>query len=191
VRIRLLEAAARRIATDGSLTLRRVAEDAGTSTMAIYTHFGGMAELRRAVRREGFRRLADDLAQAPDAGDPLEHVVSLCLAYCRNGVTHPDLYREMFLADPMNDEDAAICAGTFEVLIAALVRAIEAGALSPADPVELATGLWVAGHGIVSLRLAGALPPDAAEGAVTRSLRDLLTAYGADPSAIERALAAA
>ena len=56
----LIEAAARLIATEGAsgLTLRRVADAVGTSTMAIYTHFGGMPELRRAVRREGFARLA-------------------------------------------------------------------------------------------------------------------------------------
>src|SRR5437016_4851039 len=49
----LIEAAARLIATQGAagLKLRRVAEEVGTSTMAIYTHFGGMPELRRAVRR--------------------------------------------------------------------------------------------------------------------------------------------
>src|SRR5438477_232205 len=48
----LIEAAARLIATEGAsgLTLRRVAEEVGTSTMAVYTHFGGMPELRRAVR---------------------------------------------------------------------------------------------------------------------------------------------
>ena len=56
----LIEAAARLIATEGAdgLTLRRVADEVGTSTMAVYTCFGGMPELRRAVRREGFARLA-------------------------------------------------------------------------------------------------------------------------------------
>ena len=56
----LIEAAARLIATEGvaGLKLRRVAEEVGTSTMAIYTYFGGMPELRRAVRQEGFARLA-------------------------------------------------------------------------------------------------------------------------------------
>ena len=74
LRTKLVEAAARIIATEGqgALTLRRVASDAGTSTMAIYTHFGGMAELLRAVRWDGFHRLADDLAAVPASDDPVE-----------------------------------------------------------------------------------------------------------------------
>ena len=57
VRVRLIEAAARILAEEGpgALTLRRVAAEVGTSTMAVYTHFGGMTELRRAVREQGFR----------------------------------------------------------------------------------------------------------------------------------------
>jgi len=56
VRTALLENAARLIATEGTtgLTLRRLAEETGTSTMAVYTHFGGMQSLRDEVRREGF-----------------------------------------------------------------------------------------------------------------------------------------
>ena len=37
---------------------RRIAGEVGTSTMAVYTYFAGMEELRREVAREGFRRLA-------------------------------------------------------------------------------------------------------------------------------------
>ena len=67
----LIEAAARLIATEGAgaLTLRRVADEVGTSTMAIYTHFGGMPELRRAVRQEASARLGERRkAGQPDAG---------------------------------------------------------------------------------------------------------------------------
>ena len=65
VRTAFIETAAQLIATEGSsgLTLRRVADQVGTSTMAVYTHFGGMNELRLEVRREGFARLAAHLAQ--------------------------------------------------------------------------------------------------------------------------------
>jgi AcrR family transcriptional regulator len=60
VRTALIEHAARITAEEGreALTLRRLAAGVGTSTMAVYTHFGGMDDLRRAVRREGFARLA-------------------------------------------------------------------------------------------------------------------------------------
>lgn len=190
LRTSLIDAAARLIAAEGTtgLTLRRVAQEVGTSTMAIYTHFGGMAELRRAVRWKGFRRLAGDLAAVEASDDPLEHVLGLCVAYHSNAIANPGLYRVMFMEEALDDEDVAVCAGTFEVLVAALAACVDAGRVAPADPLALATGLWVAGHGIVALQLARALPDAAAEAMVTRTLTDLLTAYGAEPAAIDRGL---
>jgi AcrR family transcriptional regulator len=192
LRTRLVEAAARIVATEGhgALSLRRVAADVGTSTMAIYTHFGGMPELLRAVRWDGFHRLAADLAEVPAAEDPVEHVVGLCVAYVRNGIANPDLYRVMFMEEPLDEEDAAVCAGTFETLVVALARCVQEGRLSPADPLDLATELWVAGHGVVSLRLAGALAPDAADAGMPRILRRLLVGFGADEATVDRAIAA-
>ena len=59
VRRRLLESAALLIDEDGpdALTARRLAKEAGTSTMAVYTHFGSMAGVVDEVATEGFRRL--------------------------------------------------------------------------------------------------------------------------------------
>src|SRR5437764_15477988 len=86
----LIEASARLIATEGSaaLTLRRVADEVGTSTMAIYTHFGGMPELRRAVRREGFNRLAAYLVEVDATNDPVADLACLGLAYYNNAVAN-------------------------------------------------------------------------------------------------------
>src|SRR5947199_5505950 len=79
----LIEAAARLIATEGAagLKLRRVAEEVGTSTMAIYTHFGGMPELRRAVRQEGFTRLVASAVMLGESDDPVADVGGSGLAY--------------------------------------------------------------------------------------------------------------
>ena len=65
VRVRLLEGAARLLAEEGpaALTLRRVATEADTSTMSVYTHFGSMPDLAEAVVAEGFARLAALLAE--------------------------------------------------------------------------------------------------------------------------------
>src|SRR2546421_173897 len=56
LRSALIEAAAQLIATEGAsgLTLRRGAGAVGTSAVAVYTHFGGMAQLRRGARPGGF-----------------------------------------------------------------------------------------------------------------------------------------
>jgi Tetracyclin repressor-like, C-terminal domain len=87
-----------------------------------------------------------------------------------------------------------VCAGTFETLIAGVGRCIESGHFSPADPAALATELWAAGHGLVTLRLSGALPAEPAAATLAGLLTHLLGAFGADPgragAAVERAACA-
>src|SRR5438874_13803162 len=94
----LIEAAARLIATEGAsgLTLRRVAEEVGTSTMAVYTHFGGMPELRRAVRREGFARLAARAAELGVSEDPVADLAGLGLGYYEHAMGERDLHRVLY-----------------------------------------------------------------------------------------------
>src|SRR5437764_14897109 len=100
----LIEAAARLIATEGAagLTLRRVAEEVGTSTMAIYTYFGGMPELRRAVRQEGFSRLAARAAQLGESDDPVADLAGLGLAYYQIAMSNPHLYRALYMEQPLD-----------------------------------------------------------------------------------------
>ena len=59
VRVALVEHAAEMLASREPVTVRALAQRAGTSTMAVYTHFGGLTGLWRAVRQEGFQRLAE------------------------------------------------------------------------------------------------------------------------------------
>jgi AcrR family transcriptional regulator len=192
-RAALIEAAARLIGSEGiaALTLRRLASEVGTSTMAIYTRFGGMDELRRAVREEGYARLAARLARVEPTDDPVEHLVRLCVAYHDHAAAEPDLYRVMFMEQPLDEEDAAACAGAFEALVAAVRRCIEAGRFAPADPEGLATELWATGHGIVTLRLAGLLTSDQAAGCTAGAITHLIAAFGADPSDVGAAVARA
>src|SRR5256885_7943904 len=154
LRSALIEAAAQLIATEGAagLTLRGVAEAVGTSTMAIYTHFGGMPELRRAVRREGFARLAEHLARVRESEDPVADLALLGRAYYENALSNPHLYRVMFGEQPLDEADAAARTETFDVLVGAVRRCGELGRFSPAAPAELATPVWAGGHGPVSLQ---------------------------------------
>src|SRR5438045_8099919 len=90
-----------------AVSLRRVAAEVGTSTMAVYTYFGGVDELMSEVRREGFRRLAEHLAAVTATRDPIADVVALGWAYCLNGVENPYLYRAMFFETTADIDDAA------------------------------------------------------------------------------------
>ena len=193
VRTTLIERAAGIIATEGpsALTLRRVAEDAGTSTMAIYTHFGGMAELRRAVQGEGFVRLAAHLDAVASTGDPVADLTALGSAYFTNAVTNPNLYRVMFMDHPVGLDDDEVSAGTFLSLVAGVRRCVDAGRFAPADPVDLATQLWALTHGIVTLHLAGFLTLDEAIECLTNAALHMFAGFGTDRRAARRSVSRA
>ncbi|MCU1352735.1 MAG: TetR family transcriptional regulator [Acidimicrobiales bacterium] len=174
VRTGLVEAAARLIATEGpsALSTRRLASEVGVSTMAVYTHFGGMDELVRAVVHAAFDRLAAEMAAAPRSDDPLADLGALGVAYRRNALTDPNLYLAMFGPHPPlpyepTDADRVHGLSTFATLVDAVRRCIDAGALRPGDPEQMASQLWAAAHGAVMLELAGYLDDDGATFAAT------------------------
>ncbi|HEY8546369.1 MAG TPA: TetR/AcrR family transcriptional regulator [Acidimicrobiales bacterium] len=190
VRVALIEAAARITAEEGrdALTLRRLAAEVGASTMAVYTHFGGMTELRRAVRREGFARLAAHLARVDDTDDPVADVIALGAAYYRMALANPHLYRAMFMDGKVDDEDAHVGLETYQPLLRGVGRCLDAGRFSPATPHELARQVWATLHGFVSLHIAGMIAPrDAAEG-LESATRSFLVAFGDTPEAAEASL---
>jgi len=193
VRTALIEAAARLIADEGAhrLTLRRLVDEVGTSTMAVYTHFGGMDELRRAVRREGFARLAAHLPGVDGSGDPVVDLTLLGLAYHRSATASPHLYRVMFMEEPLDEADASAGADTFDVLVQGVARCIVTGRFAPAEPVELATQLWAVAHGLVTLELAGFLASALALGCLVDTVENLYQGYGDDPGAAGRSVTAA
>ena len=186
----LIEAAARLIATEGAagLKLRRVAEEVGTSTMAIYTYFGGMPELRRAVRQEGFARLATRAEQLGESDDPVADLAGLGLAYHQLAMSDPHLYRAMYMEQPLDAVDAAAGSETFNTLTAGVQRCIDSGRFDPANAVELATQFWAFGHGVVALQLANLLSAEEALNCSASALLNLFTAWGDDRDAARRSL---
>ncbi|MGH9137362.1 MAG: TetR/AcrR family transcriptional regulator [Acidimicrobiales bacterium] len=187
VRTALLETAAHLIATEGlgKLTLRRLASEVGTSTMAVYTHFGGMDELRRAVRREGFARLGAHLSAVERTNDPVADYIVLGWAYYTTGAENPDLYRAMFMDGPVDEADAGMGVETFEQCVAAVQRCIDAGRFSVDNAVDAAMQQWAMMHGIVSLQIAHLVQPAEALGCLTKAI-DVFTAYGDDRRALGR-----
>lgn len=177
VRSALIEAAARLLAEHGpdALTTRRLASEVGASTMAVYTYFEGMEELRKEVAREGFRRLAAHLDAVPDSDDAIYDLSALGAAYFVNALTNYDLYRFMFLENPEDDD---VGEGTFERLVRGVQRAMGAGRFRPADPLPLATQLWVMAHGVVTLHKAGCLTLDEAIQTMGQMALNLFTGFG-------------
>jgi AcrR family transcriptional regulator len=152
VREALIDAAARLLVREGpaALTTRRLAAEVGASTMAVYTHFGGMDGLRRHLRKEGFARLTAHFESVPAGRDPVADLSALGWAYCFNAVANPQLYRAVFLEAPIDEEDEAVGRAAVERPIATVARCIEAGRFRPADPESLGIQLWAASHGMIT-----------------------------------------
>lgn len=193
VRTALVETAAHIIATEGlgKLTLRRLASDVGTSTMAIYTHFGGMDELRRAVRSEGFSRLGRDLNAVDHTDDPVADYLVLGWAYHHNATANPDLYRAMFLDGPVDEIDRGTGLETFAVCVEAAERCERAGRFSPGDAGTRSLALWGVLHGLASLELANLLDGAETLQSLQAAAVDLFVAWGDERAAVEASTAAA
>ena len=87
---------------DVSNAAAELAAEVGLSTMAAYTHFGGMAELVQNLVREGFTCLDRDLAAVAVTDDQVADFFALGMAYRGHALVHPQLYRLMFGLGPRN-----------------------------------------------------------------------------------------
>ena len=162
VRRRLLEEAARLLGEEGpsALSTRRLARDAGTSTMAVYTHFGGMPALVREIVAEGFRRLMERVAAVPVTDDPVHDLAQVSIAYRANALENPQIYAVMFGSASLggyrlNEDEREVGLGAFGQLVDAVRRAMDAGRLREDDPAAVAGQFWSALHGYVMLELSG------------------------------------
>jgi AcrR family transcriptional regulator len=190
VRAALVERAAEMLAAREPVTLRALVEGTGASTMAVYTHFGGMPGLWRAVRQEGFTRLAARLSTVPMGEDPVADLAALGAAYVANALAAPALYRAMFdAAADLADPDAAYA--PFRTLVDCAARARDGGRFAEgSDPQDVATRLWAAGHGLTMLVLTGALPPEALDAHAPALVTALVVAAGDRGDRAERSVRA-
>jgi AcrR family transcriptional regulator len=193
VRVTLIETAARILAADGphALSTRRLAAEVGTSTMAVYTHFGSMDQLRREIRAEGFARLVGKLDALPHTEDAVADLAAGGLAYLTSGLADPELYRAMFTDRPPAGDDDAGGAGTFRRLVDDVTRCITDGRFHPADQAlarAWAGEIWTMRHGMVTLALTGLLPLEQVRFLLTDMTYRLAVGYGDAPSAARRSV---
>ena len=160
----MVDAAGRLLSTDGAsgLSLRRLADEVGVSTTAVYSLFGGKAGLVRALHRTGFDRLAHHLATVT-TDDPIDRVCQLAHAYRRAALTSPHLYDVMF-ACPVpefvpTEEDRQASLATLQSLRDAVSAAVDDGAVT-GDVDDLTIVLWGVVHGMCSIELAGSPADD-------------------------------
>lgn len=165
-RANLIETAARLIAEVGpaDLSTRRLATEAGTSTMAIYTYFGSMSALVREIVREGFARLAQMFGTVKQTDDPVADITHLGRIYRYNAITNRHLYNAMFGGESLggfalSEEDRQYGRYTLSPVVATASRCIESGRFGGDDPILVAHQMWLAVHGTITLELGGYLIP--------------------------------
>lgn len=190
IRVALVETAARLIATEGlaGLTLRRLTREVGTSTMAVYTHFGSMDELRRAIRREGFARLSEHLNGVPVSDDPVVDLAMLGRAYWANAIENPNLYRAMFMDRPTDLDDAGVGLDTFDVLVDTVQRGIDAARFDRGEALPRAVQVWGLIHGLVTLHLAQLLTAEDALASLHDGATNLFLAFGDTRDGLSRSI---
>jgi AcrR family transcriptional regulator len=167
LRASLLDVAAQLLAAEGpaALTMRRIATEAGCSTMVLYKHFGSKDAIATALYLEGFARLKRRLDAVPRGDDPAEYLAAVGRAYRDNALNEPNFYDVMHGPGiPGFVPDAeAVAAGkqSLAVLREAARWCVEAAVFHPdADPDEIADVLWAAAHGVISLERAGHFSDD-------------------------------
>ena len=178
------------------LTVRRVAELAGSSTMGIYSCFGGRAGMLEAIYRRGFE-LLEDAITAPQAGtadqaraDPSQPIIAIATAYRRFALGNPALYALMFERplpgfDPSPQLRSWALNLTFTPLVEEVARAQAGGLLAGDDPIRPSYLLWTTVHGVTSIELTHAMrsplpgwfvdSPEAGEQMLLAAVRAVLT----------------
>jgi AcrR family transcriptional regulator len=160
----LLAAAESLLAAGGvaDLSVRRLAEAAGTSARAIYSVFGGKEGLVQALFREAFIALAADIDALPETDDPLADVVAAGVVGFRGwAMRRPHLFRAIFDARPPpipSDRPSEPGVQAFARLTAKIARASAAGLLVPGRDREIALAFHALCEGMTSLELRGRFP---------------------------------
>ena len=159
----ILGAASRILSADGAgaLTVRRIAAEAGCSTMGLYSRFGGKEGVVDELYVEGFQHLCDGMSAMPKTDDPVADLRACARAYRRTALANATHYMVMFGgAVPgfvPTKASRAVAHGAFEWLVASVQRCIDAGAFK-GDATEIAEVWWGSMHGLVMLELVGINP---------------------------------
>jgi AcrR family transcriptional regulator len=166
---RVVQATIRLLAQQGpsAIKARTVASASGLSTMAVYHHFGGIAELMGAVADHGFKELDRAFSRVPVTEDPIADLFAMALMTRRTARENPHLYDLMFGLStrratyrPLPDSDIRMSGrspafwGAYVHLAEASARLVSSGRVRQQDPEALGAQLWSFVHGFITLELA-------------------------------------
>lgn len=143
------------------LTLRKVAQRAGVSHNAPYSHFPDKQSLIAAISTEGFHQLyaALDAAISANPKNPKRQLQLGALAYVKFALNNTDNFKIMFSGVLEKEKEypafVEISQKTFQRVVDVVRNCQKAGLLSSASPELTAVVVWGQVHGVISLALEG------------------------------------
>ena len=137
------------------LTIRKVADEAGLSPMAMYRHFADKDALLNALMDDGLAAW-ESIARSIRAADPIEWLHALGEAFLEFGLTEPHRFDAAFLlpASRARQYPDDFVSGRSPVVAMALVRIDQAkagGRLGDRPALEVALALAALAQGLVSM----------------------------------------
>lgn len=140
-------------------TIRKIAEEVGLSSTALYMHFADKAEILNEICRAAFDGLLQrQLETMSVCKDARTCVAELARGYMDFGFAHPNAYRLAFMTPTLLAPDGSqtvaqkTAAELYQAFETAVGRAIEAGTLQ-GDRAVLTQAMWASVHGLVSLMI--------------------------------------
>jgi AcrR family transcriptional regulator len=160
----LLNAAGAVLHSEGAaaVTVRRLADEVGTTTRAVYSLFGDKSGLMKALYMEAAEVMRRHHEAVPEQDDPVAEIPQLALAYRAAALEQPNLYG-LYLGSVGAEFDAqtqALSYRSLERVLRALRRAVESGRFPEREPMDIGRQLWALVHGLASLELKGFLGGD-------------------------------
>lgn len=177
----ILGAAERIFIAEGyeAATIRKIADEVGVSSTALYMHFRDKDHILLEICREAMdelTRLNAEIGERPM--DAVERVKAMLRGYISFGFRHQNAYRLVFCAVASDrsphrqGETLELGKRCFETFAEAVGEMAAAGRLRRGSPQAAAQALWAACHGLVALRLAKPNFPWAPDGELSDVLLD-------------------
>lgn len=160
LRDELIAAASRLLAASvdpADLSLRAVAKEARVAAPSVYLQFENKDSLMRAVVLDHFALFRQTLEAAVARGHaPVSRLLFGCLAYGQFAREQPGSFRIIFETSDADwgtpNPEEPIGLDTFMILVNSVAECMETSFARPGDPFQTAIDIWVALHGMASLR---------------------------------------
>ena len=138
-------------------TIRKIADEVGLSSTALYMHFADKGEILHEICRQAFAALLElNLAVVAGPGGPEQRLRRMMQAYVDFGFANPNAYRLIYMTRPVELRHGALSAaqelgGSLYRSFEQVVEDAEAEGRLRGDARTTAQALWAGCHGVVSL----------------------------------------